>query len=245
MLHTMRALAACAAMSTLLAVLPASAQQEILSTLNRRPPYLDPAFPRAPAPAQEKNYALALGEVIGIDAFIWAIDYASGKPYAKISADSISQNFSKGWIVDTDDFWANSLMHPLHGNLTFNASRSLGLNFYESFAGAFIGSLVWEQFAEIQPPSMNDQPGRHGRRARSSRLNHCRANPRPISATVSPAVREADPAEPRRRFRSSEAESCSWFQGSLRLSPPRTVDQLSERSAVGWRSTHGSGRFRL
>src|SRR3954471_2315261 len=86
---------------------------------------------------------------------------------------------------------------------------------------------------------------RHGRPARSARLNHCSANPRPISATVSPTVREADPAEPRRRFRSSEAEICSWFQGSLRLSPPRTVDQLSERLAVGWRSTQGSGRFRL
>src|SRR4051812_3351514 len=124
------------------------------------PPYTDPAFvpgPGTPPPKNWSNYAMAVGEVVFIDAAIWAYDYAVGAPYVKISIDSIKQNFKKGWIVDTDDFWANSLMHPLHGNLTFNASRSLGLNFYESVGMSFIGSLVWEQFAEIQPASLNDQ----------------------------------------------------------------------------------------
>jgi len=122
------------------------------------PPYADPGFVRGPRmPPPQKAYGIALAEVIGIDAAIWAYDYAAGKPYVKISWESIKQNFDKGWIVDTDDFWANSLMHPLHGNLTFNASRSLGLNFYESFGLSFVGSVVWEQFAEIQPPSLNDQ----------------------------------------------------------------------------------------
>src|SRR5947209_7042741 len=124
------------------------------------PPYTDPAFvpgPGTPPPKNWSNYAIAVGEVVFIDAAIWAYDYAVGAPYVKISWDSVKQNFNKGWIVDTDDFWANSLMHPLHGNLTFNASRSLGLNFYESVGMSFIGSLVWEQFAEIQPASLNDQ----------------------------------------------------------------------------------------
>src|SRR5438270_3843280 len=121
------------------------------------PPYADPGFVSGPAPPPDKSYLIALAEVIGIDTLVWAIDYSSGKPYAKISLDSIKQNFDKGWIIDTDDFWANSLMHPLHGNLNYNAARSLGLNFYESFGYAFLGSLIWEQFAEIQPPSMNDQ----------------------------------------------------------------------------------------
>jgi hypothetical protein len=153
----MRLAAACAAISALVTALPAAAQLEPRTTYSARPPYLDPGYQGTLAPTQEKNYFLALGEIIGVDSLIWAIDYASGKPYAKISADSISQNFNKGWIVDTDDFWANSLMHPLHGNLNFNAGRTLGLNFYESFVGAFLGSLLWEQFAEIQPPSLNDQ----------------------------------------------------------------------------------------
>ncbi|MFL5293755.1 MAG: DUF3943 domain-containing protein [Myxococcales bacterium] len=156
----MRALARSVAISIALSALPALAQQPGIVTYGERPAYLDPSFQKPPYEVREKglsNYAIALGEVIAVDALIWGIDYASGKPYAKISADSISQNFNKGWIIDTDDFWANSLMHPLHGNLNFNAGRTLGLNFYESFAGAFIGSLIWEQFAEIQPPSMNDQ----------------------------------------------------------------------------------------
>jgi hypothetical protein len=49
-------------------------------------------------PPAGKNYGLALAEVIGIDALIWGIDYAMGKPYVKISAASISQNFKKDWI---------------------------------------------------------------------------------------------------------------------------------------------------
>jgi len=128
-----------------------------LNRFHLLPPYADPGFVKGPASPPQKAYLLALGEVIGIDAAIWGFDYLSGKPYAKISADSIADNFDKGWIIDTDDFWANSLMHPIHGNLTYNAARSLGLNFYESCLYSFIGSLVWEQFAEIQPPSMNDQ----------------------------------------------------------------------------------------
>ena len=121
------------------------------------PPYAEPGFVKGPVPPPDKNYWVALGEVVLIDTSIWAFNYIQGKEFAKISWDSIEQNFDKGWIIDTDDFWANGLGHPLHGNLTFNAARTLGLNFYESFAYSFFGSFLWEQFAEIQPPSMNDQ----------------------------------------------------------------------------------------
>src|SRR3954471_7452341 len=63
------------------------------------PPTANPAFAGGPAPPPAgKNYGLALAEVIGIDALIWGIDYAMGKPYVKISAASISQNFKKDWI---------------------------------------------------------------------------------------------------------------------------------------------------
>ncbi len=161
----MRALAALSAVAVALAAQATSAQQvaatapaEAPSTRFRLlPPYADPNFRTWQGPPAPKNYVLAVTEAVGIDLGIWAFDYAMDKPYAKISFDSISDNFHKGWIVDTDDFWANQLMHPIHGNLTFNAGRSLGLNFYESFATSFVGSLVWEQFLEIQPPSMNDQ----------------------------------------------------------------------------------------
>jgi len=119
-------------------------------------PYSDPAFDTGRAEARNKAYILALAEVVGIDLAIWGFDYATGAPFAQITSQTIKDNLRKGWIIDTDDFWANSLMHPVHGNLTFNAARSLGLNFYESFAYSFLGSYLWEQFMEIQPPSIND-----------------------------------------------------------------------------------------
>src|SRR6267378_2593753 len=120
------------------------------------PPWQDPNLVKGPVPPPDKNYGVALAEVVLIDTSIWAFNYLRGKEFAKISWDSIEQNFDKGWIIDTDDYWANGLGHPLHGNLTFNAARTLGLNFYESFAYSFFGSFLWEQFLEIQPPSIND-----------------------------------------------------------------------------------------
>ncbi|MFL5377455.1 MAG: DUF3943 domain-containing protein [Myxococcales bacterium] len=119
-------------------------------------PYSNPVFDTGPGGTHDKAYLLALGEVVAIDVAIWGYNYAKGAPFAQINGQTINDNFHKGWIIDTDDFWANSLLHPVHGTLTFNASRSLGLNFYESFAYAFFGSYLWEQFAEIQPPSLND-----------------------------------------------------------------------------------------
>src|SRR6266403_718253 len=132
------------------------------ATAAQSPPTRFGAVPTTSVPAsvaahaKHKAYVLALGEVVGIDLAIWGWDYLTGAPFAQINSQTIGDNFHKGWIIDTDDFWANSLMHPVHGNLTFNAARSLGLNFYESFAYSFLGSYLWEQFLEIQPPSIND-----------------------------------------------------------------------------------------
>src|SRR4051795_8444415 len=100
----MRALARSVAISIALSALPALAQQPGIVTYGQRPPYLDPSFQKPPYEVREKglsNYAIALGEVIAVDTLIWGIDYASGKPYAKISADSISQNLNKGGDIST------------------------------------------------------------------------------------------------------------------------------------------------
>ena len=154
----MRARAAGVAITFALAGLAARAQQASSPTrYHLLPPYTDPNFPKEPVPPADKNYWIPLGEVVFINTAIWSFNYIQGKSFAQISWDSLKQNFNKGWIIDTDDFWANQMLHPLHGNLTFNAARSMGLNFYESFGYAFLGSLMWEQFYEIQPPSLNDQ----------------------------------------------------------------------------------------
>jgi hypothetical protein len=120
------------------------------------PPFAEPGFePFSFAP--RKNTWLALGEVVGINFVMWQVSYWAGNSFSKIGFDTIGQNFRKGWIIDTDPYWVNQFGHPLEGALFYTAARSTGHNFYESFGAAFLGSLIWEQFMEVQSPSVNDQ----------------------------------------------------------------------------------------
>ena len=63
---------------------------------------------------------------------------------------------SKGWEWDNDRFGVNFIGHPYSGTLSFNAGRSNGYNFYQSFGFAVGGSLLWEYFGENTRPSYND-----------------------------------------------------------------------------------------
>jgi len=121
-----------------------------------RPPFADPDF-RPFSFEPRKNTLLALGEVLAINFGMWFVSYWAGNDFSKIGFDTIGQNFRKGWIIDTDPYWVNQLGHPLEGNLFYTAARSTGHGFYESFAASFLGSLFWEQFMEVQAPSVNDQ----------------------------------------------------------------------------------------
>ena len=47
-------------------------------------------------------------------------------------------------------------MHPYHGNTYFNAARSNGMSFWQSYPYALGGSLMWEYFGENEPPALND-----------------------------------------------------------------------------------------
>jgi hypothetical protein len=122
-----------------------------------RSPLDDPGFTARTAPVVGKNTAVALGEVLLVNVVMWQGSYWMGKEYAKISTDSIAQNFSKGWIIDTDGFWTNQFGHPYEGALFYDAARSTGHGPYESFGVSFLGSLFWESFMETQSPSVNDQ----------------------------------------------------------------------------------------
>jgi hypothetical protein len=121
-----------------------------------RPPFADPDF-RPFAFEPRKNTWLALGEVVAINFGMWFISYWAGNSFSKIGFDTIKDNFRKGWIIDTDSYWVNQLGHPLEGFLFYSAARSTGHGFYESFGASFLGSLIWEQFMEVQAPSVNDQ----------------------------------------------------------------------------------------
>ena len=122
-----------------------------------RSPWLDPAVVEGPVRPQETSHALAALEVTAINLGIWGFDKITKKPYANISLDTWQNNLRKGWIVDTDDFWMNGLLHPVQGQFSYAAARSLGVGFYGSFGYTFAASLLWEYFGETQAPSVNDQ----------------------------------------------------------------------------------------
>ena len=121
-----------------------------------RPPFADPDWKPRPT-GSEKNTWLALGEVVGINFGMWFVSYWAGNHFSQIGFDTIGQNFRKGWIIDTDPYWVNQFGHPYEGHAFYTAGRSTGHNFYESTAFAFLGSIIWEQFMEVQSPSVNDQ----------------------------------------------------------------------------------------
>jgi len=104
-----------------------------------------------------KRYLIPAIEVIGLNLSVWAMDrYIGNAPWARISVNSIKENFKHAFVWDADNFGTNQFMHPYHGNTYFNFARSSGLSFWESAPYSFGGSLMWEFFMETNYPSRND-----------------------------------------------------------------------------------------
>ena len=106
-----------------------------------------------------KKYHLWIpaAEVLGAVTLTWALDrYLLNADYARIGIKSWNANLSQGWEWDTDRFGVNFIGHPYSGTLSYNAGRSNGYNYYQSFCFAFGGSLMWEYFGENTRPSYND-----------------------------------------------------------------------------------------
>jgi hypothetical protein len=61
------------------------------------------------------------------------------------------------WVVDNDPFATNQFLHPYGGSIYYGIARSAGLNFWESFGYAAVGSFLWEIGGETGAPSINDQ----------------------------------------------------------------------------------------
>ena len=110
-------------------------------------------------PEYNKKYPLwkpALG-VVGALALTWSFDrYVLNSDFARIGINSWKYNLKYGWEWDNDRFGINFVGHPYSGALSFNAARSSGYNYYESFGFAVGGSLLWEYFGENTRPSYND-----------------------------------------------------------------------------------------
>lgn len=76
--------------------------------------------------------------------------------WAEVSWQSIENNLTYPWQWDDNQFINNQFSHPYHGNLYFNAARTNGYDFWESFAWPFAGSLMWEVAGEAWAPAPND-----------------------------------------------------------------------------------------
>ena len=76
--------------------------------------------------------------------------------YSEINLSTMKENLHKNWCWDEDGFFMNQFGHPYQGSLYFNAGRSNGLNFWQSFLVTAIGSLTWEEFGETTTPAVND-----------------------------------------------------------------------------------------
>ena len=99
----------------------------------------------------------ASGYTIAINGAVWAYDrYIQKSEFAKINANTIKNNFNTGFVWDSDRLATNHLGHPFNGGLYFLASRMSGFNFWQSLPFSTAGSLIWELFAEKEPPGFND-----------------------------------------------------------------------------------------
>ncbi len=110
-------------------------------------------------PEYNKRYPfwIPAAEVLGTVTLTWAMDrYLINAPYARTGINTWKYNLDKGWEWDNDRFGINFIGHPYSGTLTYNAGRSNGYNYYQSFGLAVGGSLLWEYFGENTRPSYND-----------------------------------------------------------------------------------------
>jgi len=70
---------------------------------------------------------------------------------------NFKENLHHKWVVDNDAFATNQFLHPYQGAFYQGLARSSGLDFWQSSAYTFAGSLLWEYAGETTRPSINDQ----------------------------------------------------------------------------------------
>lgn len=104
-----------------------------------------------------KDYLIPAEEIVGFNVMLNRFNYhfIDKKVYGT-TFQSVKQNFSHKWIVDTDPFSVNQFAHPYQGSVYFGLARSTGLDYWQSLGYTFGGSLFWEIVGETGAPSIND-----------------------------------------------------------------------------------------
>ncbi|WP_191014519.1 DUF3943 domain-containing protein [Treponema zioleckii] len=104
-----------------------------------------------------KDIVIATGDVFLINmVFNSSARIFLKEDYSQIDIDTMKTNLHRNWCWDKDGFFMNQFGHPYQGSLYFNAARSNGLNFWQSFLVTAGGSLMWEEFGETTTPAVND-----------------------------------------------------------------------------------------
>ena len=126
-----------------------------------------PECPRDWATAQESlrpdlephaNFVVPALEIVAMDGLLNAIGrQITDDDSFDVTRGSIRRNLRRRWVVDDDPFEINQVLHPYQGAMYQNFARSSGLNYWQSLAYTFAGSLMWEIAGETTPPSKNDQ----------------------------------------------------------------------------------------
>lgn len=120
------------------------------------------AFPKSPsyfseAGETDKSHIIPAAEIIGFDFLVNRInDHVNGHDY-DVTGSSIRHNLRTSWVTDNDPFSTNQFFHPYQGSMYHGFARSAGLDYWESSAYTFMGSVLWEIAGENTPPSKNDQ----------------------------------------------------------------------------------------
>ena len=105
----------------------------------------------------KKSHLKSASRIIAVNSGIWAIEkYIRKDFFVDISWHSVKDNFRSGFMWDNDQFLTNMFDHPAHGSFCYNSARYNGMSYWETLPYDFAGSLIWEMFLEIEPPSIND-----------------------------------------------------------------------------------------
>ena len=162
-----RGLFAALAIGTMAASGPVAAQSAESDPATSRVPAESDSTTRSSPPiardfsadvAIRKRYGIAALEIVGFDVLVNVVNrYGSGSSDYDSNLSTIKRNLRSSWGVDNDPFRINQLGHPYQGSMYHGFARSSGLNFWESFAYTFAGSVAWEIAGEKTRPSGNDQ----------------------------------------------------------------------------------------
>ena len=107
-----------------------------------------------------RSYVIPAGELIAYLVLLNQFDrhFVEPKDVYRSGTKSTWKNLTDSkWVVDTDPFATNQFLHPYGGSIYHGIARSTGLNFWESFGYAAVGSVLWEFAGETGAPSINDQ----------------------------------------------------------------------------------------